>query len=85
MIEKFKSIKIKEQFKNPYLWISVISAVLLALNIDWTTFTSWELLWDAIVVFFSNPADIILAIGVILGIFNNNTTPGFGSPNSEVK
>ena len=75
----------KDKFKNPYFILGLISTIFLAANIDFNTLTSWQLLLDAIMSIVSNPVAIIAVIGAILGLVNDNSTPGFGDAKDDTK
>ena len=73
------------KFKNPYFILGLISTIFLAANIDFNTLTSWQLLFDAIMSIVSNPVAIVAVIGAILGLVNDNATPGFGDAKKDNK
>ncbi len=61
------------RLKSWALWLSFIAAALLACGIDWQTMTSWQLVWEALLDFINNPAQIILFCVTLFGIINNPT------------
>ena len=73
------------KFKNPYFILGLISTIFLAANIDFNTLTSWQLLLDAIMSIVSNPVAIVAVIGSVLGLVNDNSTPGFGDAKKDNK
>ena len=60
---------LKEQIKNKYFWVSVISLVVLTAQQFNLTFIPNN---------FQDFANSILAILVAMGILNNNSTQGLG-------
>lgn len=64
------------KFKNPYFWISIVAVTFSAAGIDFKTLTSWDLLFKAILSIIENPVAIVLVIIAILGVWNDNSTPG---------
>lgn len=71
------------KFKNPYLWLSIIGLMFSAAGIDFNALTSWKLLGDALLSIIENPVSIVAVITALLGIWNNNDTPGLDKPISE--
>lgn len=72
-----------EKFKNPYFILGLISTIFLAAGVDFNTLTSWQLLLNAILNILNNPVAIVAVIGAILGLVNDNSTPGFGDANKN--
>lgn len=66
----------KDKLKNPYFWASVFSAMLLALNLEFSDFTSWGYLWEVLKTVGASPFKIGLLVVTFMGIYNNNTTSG---------
>ena len=60
---------LKEQIKNKYFWVSVVSLVVL---------TAQQFNLDIIPVGFEDYVNSILTILVGMGILNNNATKGLG-------
>ena len=60
---------IKEQIKNKYFWLSVVSLVVL---------TAQQFNLDIIPDNFQDYVNSILTILVAMGILTNNSTPGLG-------
>lgn len=73
------------KFKNPYFILGLISTIFLAANIDFNTLTSWQLLLNAILGILNNPVAIVAVIGAVLGLVNDNSTPGFGDAKDDTK
>ena len=66
----------KEKLINPYFWLSVVGLIFSASGIDFNTLTSWQLLGQALMSVFSNPVSVVAVITALLGIWNDNSTPG---------
>ncbi len=60
---------LKEQIKNKYFWLSVVSLVVL---------TAQQFNLDIIPDNFQDYVNSILTILVAMGILTNNSTPGLG-------
>ena len=60
---------IKEQIKNKYFWVSVVSLIVL---------TAQQFNLTFIPANFQDYVNSILTILVAMGILNNNATPGVG-------
>ena len=60
---------LKEQVKNTYFWVSVVSLIVL---------TAQQFNLDIIPDGFQNYVNSVLTILVGMGILNNNTTKGLG-------
>lgn len=79
-----KRFNFKEQVRNPMFWISLISIVFAAAGVDFTMLTSWPLLIDAVISVIQNPVAIVAVIGALVGVFNDNTTPGIGTEDRDI-
>ncbi len=66
----------KNRFKNPWFWIGVVGVVLTAMNVNPTTFTSWETVKEAGVSLISNPYMLGSVAIAVLGVFVDPTTKG---------
>lgn len=64
------------KLKNPYFWLSVVALIFSASGIDFNRLTSWPLLMDALLGIVNNPVAIVAIITALLGIWNDNGTPG---------
>ena len=60
---------IKQQIKNKYFWLSVVSLVVL---------TAQQFNLDFIPANFQDYVNSVLTILVAMGILTNNSTPGLG-------
>ena len=66
----------KVRIKNPYFWIAIGSALLMAMGISPEVLTSWGAVWNAIKELASNPYMLICAVMAIAGVINDPTTKG---------
>lgn len=66
----------KNKFKNPYFWLALIATIFAASGIDFETLTSWKLLFEALCSIWQNPVAILAVITALIGIWNDNSTPG---------
>ena len=66
----------KEKLMNPYFWLSVVGLIFSASGIDFNTLTSWQLLGQALISVCNNPVSVVAVITALLGIWNDNSTPG---------
>lgn len=66
----------KEKLMNPYFWLSVVGLIFSASGVDFNTLTSWQLLGQALMSICGNPVSVIAVITALLGIWNDNSTPG---------
>lgn len=66
----------KVRIKNPYFWVAIGSALLMAMGISPEVLTSWGAVWNAIKELVSNPYMLICATMAITGVINDPTTKG---------
>ena len=66
----------KVRIKNPYFWVAIGSALLMAMGISPEVLTSWGAVWNAIKELASNPYMLICAVMAIIGVINDPTTKG---------
>lgn len=71
-------VNIPVRMKNPWFWIGIASAILSALNLELSTFTSWAAVWQCVVDVFSNPFKLVTVALTVLAIFIDPTTAGVG-------
>ena len=64
------------RIKNPYFWVSVGAALLMAMGISPEVLTSWGAVWTAIKDLVSNPYMLVCAVIAIYGVINDPTTHG---------
>ena len=73
------------KLRNPYFWLSMIAVVFSAGGIDFNTLTSCGLLFDAVKSILSNPVLIFAVVVALLGIWNDNSTPGLDKPVTKIQ
>lgn len=66
------------RFQNPWFWVGLIGTILAAMGVSPEMFTSWDLVWNAIVGLFSNPFQLACVVCAVLGVFVDPTTHGIG-------
>lgn len=71
------------KFKNPYFWLSIVGLFFSAAGINFDTLTSWQLLVDAMLHIIENPVSVVAVITCLVGIFNDNSTPGLDKPSNK--
>lgn len=69
-----------KKFKNPYFWLSVFALIFSAAGVDFQQLTDWQLLGQALVDILLNPVAVVAVITALLGIWNDNSTPGLDNP-----
>ena len=67
------------KLKNPYFWLSIIGLLFASAGIDFNTLTSWQLLGEALLSILNNPVSVVAVLTALVGIWNNNDTPGLDS------
>ena len=67
------------KLKNPMFWLSIIGLLFASAGIDFNTLTSWQLLGEALLSILNNPVSVVAVLTVLVGIWNNNDTPGLDS------
>ena len=67
------------KLKNPYFWLSIIGLLFASAGIDFNTLTSWQLLGEALISILNNPVSVVAVLTALVGIWNNNDTPGLDS------
>lgn len=71
-------LNIPVRFKNVWFWIGLGATILAAMGVEPEMFTSWALVWEAIVALVSNPFQLGCVIIAILGVIVDPTTKGIG-------
>lgn len=66
------------RFQNPWFWVGLLGTILAAMGVSPEMFTSWPLVWDAVVGLFSNPFQLGCVVLAIIGVFVDPTTKGIG-------
>lgn len=69
-------LNLKVRIKNPWFWIGVGAIALSAVGIDPTMFTSWDLVWQAVVDLVTNPFQLFTVAFAVLAVFIDPTTAG---------
>ena len=67
------------KLKNLYLWWSIVGLLFASAGIDFNTLTSWQLLGEALLSILNNPVSVVAVLTALVGIWNNNDTPGLDS------
>lgn len=67
------------KLKNPYFWLSIVGLLFASAGIDFNTLTSWQLLGEALLSILNNPVSVVAVLTALVGIWNNNDTPGLDS------
>lgn len=70
-------INLKVRIKNPYFWLGIISALLVAINISPEMITSWSIMKDNIIAVLQNPYKLGCAIIALVSYIVDHTTKGF--------
>lgn len=71
-------LNIPVRLKNPWFWVGLLATILAAMGIEPAMFTSWPLVWEAIVSLVSNPFQLGCVVLAVLGVFVDPTTKGVG-------
>ena len=69
-------LNLKVRASNPWFWVGIGAIILSAMGVDPMMFTSWGLVWEAIVNLFTNPVQLITAALAVLAVFIDPTTAG---------
>ena len=67
------------KLKNPYFWLSIVGLLFASAGIDFNTLVSWQLLGEALISILNNPVSVVAVLTALVGIWNNNDTPGLDS------
>ena len=71
------------KLKNPYFWLSIVGLLFASAGIEFNTLTSWQLLAEALLSILKNPVSIVAVLTALVGIWNNNDTPGLDGIKKE--
>ena len=71
------------KLKNLYFWLSIVGLLFASAGIDFQTLTSWQLLGEALLSILNNPVSIVAVLTALVGIWNNNDTPGLDGIKKE--
>ena len=69
-------INFKVRAKNVYFWVGLVGVILSAMGVSASMFTSWKIVWDAIVNLVSNPFMLGSVALAIIGVLVDPTTKG---------
>lgn len=69
-------MNIPVRLQNVWFWVGLGATILAAMGVEPAMFTSWSLVWEAIVALFSNPFQLGCVIVAIIGVFVDPTTKG---------
>lgn len=69
-------INIPVRMKNPWFWVGLCGTILTAMGVSPEMFTSWGMIWDAIVDVVCNPFMLFSVVLAVLGVFIDPTTSG---------
>lgn len=69
-------INFKVRAKNVYFWVGLVGVILSAMGVNASMFTSWKIVWDAIVNLVSNPFMLGSVALAVLGVLVDPTTKG---------
>lgn len=71
-------INMPVRFRNFYFWVTLLATILAAMGVSAEMFTSWGLVWEAIVDLLSNPFQLSCVVIAVVGVINDPTTYGIG-------
>ncbi len=66
----------KKRFKNIYFYIGIIGTVFSAANVDPSTMTDWNILFDFVKSIYMNPWLLGWVSFSVIGVIVDNTTSG---------
>lgn len=69
-------LNLKVRIKNPWFWVGIGAIILSALGVDPSMFTSWNVVWKAIVDLVTNPFQLFTVAFAVLAVFIDPTTSG---------
>ena len=71
-------LNIPVRFRNVWFWVGLGATILASMGVEPSMFTSWPLVWEAIVNLVSNPFQLGCVVIAIIGVFVDPTTKGIG-------
>lgn len=71
-------INIPVRVKNPWFWVGLGGVIFSAMGVSPEMFTSWGVVWAAIVNLVSNPFMLGSVVFAVMGVFVDPTTAGIG-------
>lgn len=73
----------KARFKNTGFYIGTIGTLFLAGGFDINTFTSWDLVGQAIVSIVYSPVKLLAVVMALVGVFTDTSTKGIADIKEE--
>ena len=64
------------RFKHPNFWIGLVGIILIAMGVDASMFTSWQIVWDSVVALVTNPFMLASVALAVWGYVQDFTTKG---------
>lgn len=71
-------LNIPVRLKNVWFWVGLGATILAAMGVEPAMFTSWALVWEAIMNLVSNPFQLGCVVIAVIGVFVDPTTKGIG-------
>ena len=71
-------INIPVRLRNWAFWVGLGATILAAMDVSPEMFTSWSILWQAMLDLFNNPYRLGCVILAIMGVLVDPTTSGIG-------
>lgn len=71
-------LNIPVRLKNVWFWVGLGATILAAMGVEPAMFTSWSLVWEAIMNLVSNPFQLGCVVIAVIGVFVDPTTKGIG-------
>lgn len=71
-------INIPVRLRNWAFWVGLGATILAAMDVSPEMFTSWSILWQAIVDLINNPYRLGCVVLAIMGVLVDPTTSGIG-------
>ena len=71
-------INIPVRLRNWAFWVGLGATILTAMDVSPEMFTSWDILWQAIVDLINNPYRLGCVVLAIMGVLVDPTTSGIG-------
>lgn len=72
-----------KRIKNPYFWIGLVGVILTNLQVDASSLTSWDKVWELIINTKQNPYLLTTTIMAIVGVVIDPTTKGIRDGKEE--
>ena len=71
-------INIPVRLRNWAFWVGLGATILAAMDVSPEMFTSWSILWQAMIDLFNNPYRLGCVVLAIMGVLVDPTTSGVG-------